>query len=49
MASVVGKIKLWDLMGKHEGKSPLERSRLRWDDCIKGNLNKGRTMQTGLI
>jgi len=29
-----------DLVGKHEGKRPLGRSRRRWDDIIKMDLQK---------
>jgi len=32
------------LVGKHEGKRPLGRHRLRWEDNIKMELQKGRGM-----
>jgi hypothetical protein len=44
-----GREMLWDSMGKHEEKSPIGRPRLRWDDSIKVDLNKGRIMRNGLI
>jgi hypothetical protein len=30
------------LVGKHEGKRPLGRHRLRWEDNIKMELQQGR-------
>jgi len=30
------------LVGKHEGKRPLGRHRLRWEDNIKMKLQEGR-------
>jgi hypothetical protein len=37
------------LVGKPEGRRPLERPRHRWEDNIKMDLQKGWGAQTGLI
>jgi hypothetical protein len=36
----IGERRAQDFVGKHEGKRPLERSRRRWEDNIKMDLQE---------